>query len=68
MLLIVTLINYLITDSHNYKPDMSHPCTTHRYDLRVQGMLLQLEFPERKNELEPALKVFHDAVDGEPLC
>ena len=28
-------------------------------------MLLRLEFNERKGDLEPALKVFHEAVDGE---
>ena len=28
-------------------------------------MLLRLEFAERKGDLEPALKVFHEAVDGE---
>ena len=36
----------------------------YRYDLRVQGMLLRLEFTEKKGDLEPALKTFHEAVDG----
>ena len=35
-----------------------------RYDLRVQGMLLQLEFAEKKGDLEPSLETFHRAVDG----
>ena len=39
----------------------------YRYDLRVQGMLLQLEFAEKKGDLEPALKTFHEAVDGEQV-
>ena len=30
-------------------------------------MLLQLEFAEKKGDLEPALKTFHEAVDGEEL-
>ena len=42
---------------------MHHPYM-YRYDLRVQGMLLQLEFPKRKCDLESALKTFHDAMDG----
>ena len=37
----------------------------YRYNLRVQGMLLRLEFAEKKGDLEPALKTFHEAVDGE---
>ena len=27
-------------------------------------MLLQLEFAEKKGDLEPALEIFHKAVDG----
>ena len=27
-------------------------------------MLLRLEFTEKKGDLEPALKTFHEAVDG----
>lgn len=38
-------------------------CCT-RYVLRVQGMQLRLEFAEKKEDLEPALKTFHEAVDG----
>ena len=30
-------------------------------------MLLQLEFAEKKGDLEPALKTFHEAVDGEHI-
>ena len=39
----------------------------YRYDLRVQGMLLRLEFAEKKGDLEPALETFHKAVDGEQI-
>lgn len=37
----------------------------HRYELRVQGMQLRLAFAEKKGDLEPALKTFHGAVNGE---
>ena len=30
-------------------------------------MLLRLEFAEKKSDLEPALKIFHEAVDGNVL-
>ena len=36
----------------------------HRYVLRVQGMQLRLEYTEKKEELQPALAILHEAIDG----
>ena len=34
------------------------------FPLRIQGMLLRLEFEERKTEIQQSLDTLHEAIDG----
>ena len=34
------------------------------FPLRIQGMLLRLEFKERKTEIQQSLDTLHETIDG----